>query len=588
MEDSRNQVTSTMGNLGNNDTSFAFAFDNAHFSDPSLLLVTDVGTAKEFHVSSAILSAKSQFFFKLFSNGMVETNQNSVSLQIKADEEYAVSQMLRFMYSHDLLAATDISQLVEVLVVADKFDVSSCVTYCSSKLLLLREKEENLLEVATLEVEHTDFAFAFNQPCFSDRILSMVWGVDGDDSKLVTTKELYIASPLLSAKSAFFYKLFSDAESNQKRVILTIDESEEYALTQIIKFIYTNSLVAATDICQLVEVLVAADKFDVSSCVAYCTAKLLTFPMTKESALVYLNLPWNVLMAESSHPLIQAAKETVATYYDDLSDHPKEDIMDLPLLAIEAILSNDNLLMASETHAYNLLLAWTEENYIDPQERKDVFSSLAGCIRFAWMSPRSLEEVLVSELLNPETAAKIVLQALIFQTATTLRKQTLAAMHIDHRFVERTSYKYKPVKLVEFLKPHDQKIIYMDLTRTECEQLFPCHRRYSQGFSLAGNRLYISARCNLAKERLCLGLFIEETDVCISKRMNYEFSVRAHQTEEFIETHRGSRMTSQGDEVGCTDLLSMAWTDLMDEDSLFFIEDVLHLRVDLSIRSEDP
>ncbi|CAA7053837.1 unnamed protein product [Microthlaspi erraticum] len=73
---------------------------------------------------------------------------------------------------------------------------------------------------------------------------------------------------------------------------------------------------------------------------------------------------------------------------------------------------------------------------------------------------------------------------------------------INHRFVERR-YKYKPVKIVEFHEPHHQRIFYLDLrvlSRT----------RYSQGSVVANHQFHLSARCNKAKGRLCLGLFIEE------------------------------------------------------------------------------
>lgn len=45
--------------------------------------------------------------------------------------------------------------------------------------------------------------------------------------------------------------------------------------------------------------------------------------------------------------------------------------MALPLLAIEAVLSSDELLMASEDSAYNLLVVWTDENYSNLEKRQE-------------------------------------------------------------------------------------------------------------------------------------------------------------------------------------------------------------------------
>ncbi|VVB13886.1 unnamed protein product [Arabis nemorensis] len=83
------------------------------------------------------------------------------------------------------------------------------------------------------------------------------------------------------------------------------------------------------------------------------------------------------------------------------------------------------------------------------------------------------------------------------------------------------------------------------------------------------------------EERLCFGLFIEQVDVSQGEHMYYEFAAQSRPTEDFVERHKGTTMTLGGDAVGCTDLLAMSWTSLMSEDCLYFIDDVLHLWVDI-------
>lgn len=44
---------------------------------------------------------------------------------------YAVTEMIKCMYSTDLLAATEITDLLDVLVAVDKYSVLSCVRHCT-------------------------------------------------------------------------------------------------------------------------------------------------------------------------------------------------------------------------------------------------------------------------------------------------------------------------------------------------------------------------------------------------------------------------------------------------------------------------
>lgn len=81
---------------------------------------------------------------------------------------------------------------------------------------------------------------------------------------------------------------------------------------------YSKTLSASTPTA-LLDVLMAADKFEVASCMRYCSKLLRNLPMTCESALLYLDLPSTVLMAEAVQPLTDAAKQFLATHYKDIS-----------------------------------------------------------------------------------------------------------------------------------------------------------------------------------------------------------------------------------------------------------------------------
>ncbi|XLU19177.1 hypothetical protein S245_055243, partial [Arachis hypogaea] len=135
----------------------------------------------------------------------------------------------------------------------------------------------------------------------------------------VRVRTLYISSPILAAKSPFFYKLFSNGmkESEQTYVTLRINASEEAAVVDLLNFMYTNTL-SASSATALLDVLMAADKFEVASCMRYCSQLLRNMPMTSESALLYLELPFTLLMADAVQPLTRAARQYLASRYKDI------------------------------------------------------------------------------------------------------------------------------------------------------------------------------------------------------------------------------------------------------------------------------
>lgn len=87
---------------------------------------------------------------------------------------------------------------------------------------------------------------------------------------------------------------------------------------ELLNFMYSNSLSVSTAPA-LLDVLMAADKFEVASCMRYCSYVLRNIPMTPESALLYLELPSSVLMAEAVQPLTDTAKQFLAARYKDLT-----------------------------------------------------------------------------------------------------------------------------------------------------------------------------------------------------------------------------------------------------------------------------
>ncbi|KAI4370293.1 hypothetical protein MLD38_018660 [Melastoma candidum] len=411
-----------------------------------------------------------------------------------------------------------------------------------------------------------------------------------DCSTVLRVETLHISSLLLAAKSPFFSKLFSNGmrESEQRHVTLRIHASEEAAFIDLLNFMYSMPLTATTP-AALLDVLMAADKFEVASCMRYCSKLLRNLPMTCESALLYLDLPLTVLMAGAVQPLTDAAKQFLATHYKDVSRF-QDEVLNLPLAGIEAVLSSDDLQIASEDAVYDLVLKWARIHYPKLEDRRGILSSqLERLIRFPFMSCRKLKKVLSCSDFDPEVSSKVVLEALFFKAEVPYRQRSLAAEGANsahRRFLER-AYKYRPLKVVEFEAPHQQCIVYLDLKREECAHLFPSGRVYSQAFHLGGQGFFLSAHCNMDQQSSihCFGLFLGMQEKgSVSFTVEYEFAARSKPSEDYTSKYKGSYTFTGGKAVGYRNLFGIPWTVFVADESPFFINGVLHLRAELTIR----
>uniref|UniRef100_A0A803M4Y9 BTB domain-containing protein n=1 Tax=Chenopodium quinoa TaxID=63459 RepID=A0A803M4Y9_CHEQI len=409
-------------------------------------------------------------------------------------------------------------------------------------------------------------------------------------STIVSVQTLHISSPILAAKSPFFYKLFSNGmrESEQRHVTLRINASEEAALMELLNFMYSNTLSANTAPA-LLDVLMAADKFEVASCMRYCSRLLRNLPMTPESALLYLELPSSVLMAEAVQPLTDAVKQYLADRYKDISKF-QEEVMALPIAGIEAILCSDDLQVASEDAVYDFVLKWARAQFPKLEERREILATRLGrFIRFPYMTCRKLRKVLSCPDFDHEVSSKLVLEALFFKAEAPHRQRILAAEEsasTNRRFLER-AYKYRPVKVVEFELPGQQCVVYLDLKREECANLFPSGRVYSQAFHLGGQGFFLSAHCNMDQQSSfhCFGLFLGMQEKgSVTFAVAYEFAARSKPTEDFQSKYKGNYTFMGGKAVGYRNLFGIPWTSFMADDSLYFINGILHLRAELTIR----
>ncbi|WOG90390.1 hypothetical protein DCAR_0209634 [Daucus carota subsp. sativus] len=412
------------------------------------------------------------------------------------------------------------------------------------------------------------------------------------DPRVLRVNTIHISSLILAAKSPFFYRLFSEGmrEPEQRQVTLQIQASEEAALMEILNYMYSNTI-STTVPSALLDILMAANKYEVASCMRYCSRLLSSLPITCESALLYLNLP-GVLKADAVQSLTEAAKHFLALSYKDINKYTEE-VLKLPLAGIEAVLSSDDLQVASEDAVYDLVLKWARIHYPKREERREVLGQrLSRVIRFPYMTCRKLKKALTCNDFDAEKISKAVLEALFFKAEAPYRQRLHAAEEASvtslHRFVER-AYKYRPVKVIQFEVPRQQCVVYLDLKREECANLFPSGRVYSQAFHLGGQGFFLSAHCNMDHQNAfrCFGLFLGMQEKgSASFSVDYEFSARSKPTEVYNLKYKGNYTFTGGKAVGYRNLFAVPWTSFIAEDSVYFINGVLHLRAELTSKQQ--
>ncbi|PHT27369.1 BTB/POZ domain-containing protein POB1 [Capsicum baccatum] len=110
---------------------------------------------------------------------------------------------------------------------------------------------------------------------------------------------------------------------------------------------------------EFVQVAHNAEKLELLAQIVYLQATL-NLLMTTESALLYLDLPSNILMADDVQLLTNTAKKFLAAHFMDITN--------LPLLGIEVVLSSDDLQVASEDAVYDIALKWARKHYLKLEE----------------------------------------------------------------------------------------------------------------------------------------------------------------------------------------------------------------------------
>jgi hypothetical protein len=260
----------------------------------------------------------------------------------------------------------------------------------------------------------------------------------------------------------------------------------------------------------------------------------------------------------------------------------------MPLSGIRAIFSSNNLEVPEEDFVWDFLLKWAHAKYPESAERRRILiKSLVPLVRLNQMSCGKLLSLLSCQDLGTLHSARIVISALLYKYSSAHR--ALPATSDFHcGFLER-AYKLRPVKTIDFERPHKQCIAYMDLKSEECTGLFPSGHIRSQPFHFAGHSFFRLVACNLNAQlgSHSFGLYLGVgKEISVPITIEYEFATRTRPAGNFVFNRRqANTFTSENHlPAGFPNVFNMSWDQFAAEASPLFVDNMLYLRVQLTAR----
>ena len=94
--------------------------------------------------------------------------------------------------------------------------------------------------------------------------------------------------------------------------------AEERAFMDLLQYMYEGTPPRACSTKELFNVLMVAHKFQVTSCVEWCSSALQNSAMSTETALLYMDLPQSLLTNHSLKSLIDKAKKFILQQFGDM------------------------------------------------------------------------------------------------------------------------------------------------------------------------------------------------------------------------------------------------------------------------------
>ncbi|KAL4203764.1 hypothetical protein AMTRI_Chr01g105510 [Amborella trichopoda] len=382
-----------------------------------------------------------------------------------------------------------------------------------------------------------------------------------DCSPVLRVRKLHINYAILASRNPYFYKLFLNGmpESEQRDVKLRISASGGCFHGAILQFTYFG-MISTNDLALLLDLLVVADKFEVASCVHHCSKLLGSLPMTRECAIKYLEHPYR--MIDAIRPLVVASKQYLAKQYQDLFESHDE-LMALPLSANEAVLSSYELHVGLGDVVFDLALEWAHAKYPNFEERREILGShIVPAICFSSMSTHKQKVVLECEDIELVAREFIV------------KAEEAELRHC----VANCAYKRPPLKVIQ-LAENPAKGVCCPLSNRSIN---------SQLFYLNDNTFSLRVQCHQIEDNSShsFGLYLDMEEGLDRVVTQYTFASRSKSSKKFKTTAMLEDSFVKGITCGRCYNFPTLWTSFIADDSPHFFNGLLHLHVEVGIKTQ--
>ncbi|KAJ4836475.1 hypothetical protein Tsubulata_043923 [Turnera subulata] len=307
-----------------------------------------------------------------------------------------------------------------------------------------------------------NFEFAFDNPNFSNKQLIVKIVPAG-----LPLKNDYELKPFPVEADIQESAGQSEAQTGEEVTLEMINACEQAAFINLLRFMYgmipPKNMMSTRDFTDL---LIAAQKFQASSCVKYCCESMRK-SISLQSAPIYFCLPSITALegVEEVQQLINECKRYAMNFWNKRRGDPIVWQYSLPLKGIEALLSSDELQVWSEDYIYDFVCTWAGLHYPKLEERKQFLRSRPDTlVRLRNLSCWKLKQILISDgILDSDHRKDLALNSLF-------HKVDDREYYRDR--VRQRDYLLHPLKFLLFDSHTPGCVVYLDLKGTICTPVF--------------------------------------------------------------------------------------------------------------------
>lgn len=185
---------------------------------------------------------------------------------------------------------------------------------------------------------------------------------------------------LLASSSEYFWALFGETTAERLAASISLTALTPKGLDAILDFLYSGWLSLSPS--TLPDVLEASRYLQVETAVSICE-RYMTDGLNAENCCRYANLAERHALSDA----LETANQTIAVEMETLLEKSRDDLLDLNLQSLMAVLDTDELLGVKEVELIKLALDWLDENGPLPLLKSNL---LLSRLRFGLVSASEL------------------------------------------------------------------------------------------------------------------------------------------------------------------------------------------------------